>query len=254
MPKSRPELAAVSPLPTPRLALSIRRFCEAHGISEGFFYKLKKQGEGPRVMKVGARTLITFEFAAKWRAAREAVGRSRSLRVRRSVGAGEPRRQFGNDHVEDVMSRDQFGRLIETTENPVVEHNGHSVPSTLLPSGPSIRNPGLNRAQQRCRMAELGDRLDGIARDDLNYFTWFSDRKYRLRVADPAEIEPGRAAWRSMTLPPGKQHYMVVYRMIRIVACAHLSPAPRMPIRSCFMRNWLVRFSRKTAKSKFPMS
>ena len=57
--------------PTPRLALSIREFCGAHGISEGFFYKLKKQGEGPREMKVGARTLITFEFAAEWRRARE---------------------------------------------------------------------------------------------------------------------------------------------------------------------------------------
>jgi hypothetical protein len=31
MPKSRTELAAASSLPTPRLALSIREFCEAHG-------------------------------------------------------------------------------------------------------------------------------------------------------------------------------------------------------------------------------
>jgi predicted DNA-binding transcriptional regulator AlpA len=59
------------PLPTPRLALSIPEFCKAHGISEGFFYKLKKQGEGPREMKVGRRTLIAFESAAEWRRARE---------------------------------------------------------------------------------------------------------------------------------------------------------------------------------------
>jgi predicted DNA-binding transcriptional regulator AlpA len=71
MPKSRTQFAPVSPPPTPRLALSIREFCEAHDISEGFFYKLKKQGEGPREMKVGARTLITFESAAEWRRARE---------------------------------------------------------------------------------------------------------------------------------------------------------------------------------------
>ena len=72
MPKSRTQLATVRPRPsTPRLALSIPEFCEAHGISEGFFYKLKKQGEGPREMKVGARTLITFEFAAEWRRTRE---------------------------------------------------------------------------------------------------------------------------------------------------------------------------------------
>jgi predicted DNA-binding transcriptional regulator AlpA len=72
MPKSRTQFAAVLPRPpTPRLALSIPEFCEAHGISEGFFYKLKKQGEGPREMKVGARTLITFESAAEWRRTRE---------------------------------------------------------------------------------------------------------------------------------------------------------------------------------------
>ena len=47
MPKSRTQFAAVCPRPsTPRLALSIPEFCEAHGISEGFFYKLKKQGKG----------------------------------------------------------------------------------------------------------------------------------------------------------------------------------------------------------------
>src|SRR3954452_102826 len=72
MPKSSTHLAAVRPRPpTPRLALSIPEFCDAHGISEAFFYKLKKQGKGPREMKVGTRTLITFESAAEWRRARE---------------------------------------------------------------------------------------------------------------------------------------------------------------------------------------
>ena len=72
MPKSRTHSAAVCPRPsTPRLALSIPEFCEAHGISEGFFYKLKRQGKGPREMKVGARTLITFKSAAEWRRTRE---------------------------------------------------------------------------------------------------------------------------------------------------------------------------------------
>jgi hypothetical protein len=74
-------------------------------------------------------------------------------------------------------------------------------------------NPKLTPAQRRCRMNELGDRLDHIAQADLNYFTWFSDRKYRLRVAGPAEIELAELLGEDMTLPPGKQHYMVVYRM-----------------------------------------
>jgi predicted DNA-binding transcriptional regulator AlpA len=82
MSKSRTKLAAVLPRPpTPRLALSIPEFCEAHGISEGFFYKLKKQGEGPREMKVGARTLITFESAAEWRRARENQHRQDRRRI-----------------------------------------------------------------------------------------------------------------------------------------------------------------------------
>ena len=39
------------------------------------FYKMKKQNRGltPREMKIGTRTLITFEAAAKWRAEREAA-------------------------------------------------------------------------------------------------------------------------------------------------------------------------------------
>ncbi|MGV7212498.1 helix-turn-helix transcriptional regulator [Bradyrhizobium sp. UFLA05-112] len=91
MPKSRTQFAAVGPppLPTPRLALSIPEFCKAHGISEGFFYKLKKQGEGPREMKVGARTLISFESAAEWRRAREAQHNQDHREAAQSVQSGD---------------------------------------------------------------------------------------------------------------------------------------------------------------------
>ena len=74
MPKSRTQSAAVPQ--TPRLALSIPEFCSAHGISEALYFKLKKVGEGPREMKVGARTLITLESAAEWRRARENATRA----------------------------------------------------------------------------------------------------------------------------------------------------------------------------------
>jgi predicted DNA-binding transcriptional regulator AlpA len=69
MSKVRTQSAALPA--TPRLALSIREFCRAHSISVAFFYKLKRQGEGPREMKLGGRRLITFESAAEWRRARE---------------------------------------------------------------------------------------------------------------------------------------------------------------------------------------
>ena len=46
---------------------SVAQFCIAHNISRGTFYKRLKRGEGPQIIKVGRRTLITGEAAAAWR-------------------------------------------------------------------------------------------------------------------------------------------------------------------------------------------
>lgn len=48
--------------------MSVRAFCLAHGISRSFFYRLLRRGEGPAVVKVGARTFITREAAQRWAA------------------------------------------------------------------------------------------------------------------------------------------------------------------------------------------
>jgi predicted DNA-binding transcriptional regulator AlpA len=54
-------------------AFSVEQFCESHGnISRSFFYKLLAAGQGPRLMKVGRRVLISEEAAADWRASMEA--------------------------------------------------------------------------------------------------------------------------------------------------------------------------------------
>jgi len=45
----------------------IPTFCKEHKISRAFFYQLRKIGQGPCLMKVGRRTLITAESAASWR-------------------------------------------------------------------------------------------------------------------------------------------------------------------------------------------
>jgi hypothetical protein len=42
-------------------------FCRSHGISRAFFYKLHREGKGPRFAKCGSRTLISAEAAAEWR-------------------------------------------------------------------------------------------------------------------------------------------------------------------------------------------
>ena len=46
---------------------TVEEFCQAHRISRGTFYNLLKEDRGPRVMKVGARTLVSTEAAADWR-------------------------------------------------------------------------------------------------------------------------------------------------------------------------------------------
>jgi hypothetical protein len=51
-----------------KVCYTVPEFCEAHGgISKVFFYQLLKEGKGPRLMKVGRRTLVTAEAAAEWR-------------------------------------------------------------------------------------------------------------------------------------------------------------------------------------------
>ncbi len=46
---------------------TIIQFCEAHHISRSMYYKQVKLGQGPRVMRVGRRRLISYEAAAEWR-------------------------------------------------------------------------------------------------------------------------------------------------------------------------------------------
>lgn len=46
---------------------TIPQFCSDHNISRTHLFALWKTGKGPRVMKVGRRTLITAEAGADWR-------------------------------------------------------------------------------------------------------------------------------------------------------------------------------------------
>ena len=67
----RSAVATKPPIRGPPLAMSIAEFCAAHRISEDMFFKMRRQGWGPVVMRVGTRTLISVEAAAAWRQARE---------------------------------------------------------------------------------------------------------------------------------------------------------------------------------------
>lgn len=52
---------------------TIKEFCRAHSLSHGKFYDLIRKGQGPRVMKIGSRRMISIEEAARWRARRTAA-------------------------------------------------------------------------------------------------------------------------------------------------------------------------------------
>jgi hypothetical protein len=61
-----------------RDAFSIDEFCARNCISRSGFYNLLAHGIGPRVMRVGSRTLISKEAASDWRAARERAAKATS--------------------------------------------------------------------------------------------------------------------------------------------------------------------------------
>jgi hypothetical protein len=52
-------------------ACTIDEFCSARRISKSFFYKLRNQGRGPRLLKIGTVTRITAEAAAEFDRANE---------------------------------------------------------------------------------------------------------------------------------------------------------------------------------------
>jgi hypothetical protein len=54
-----------------RAAYTIPEFCEAHRISESFYFKIRALGLGPRESRTLEKVTITNEAAADWRASRE---------------------------------------------------------------------------------------------------------------------------------------------------------------------------------------
>ena len=58
--------------PVDKRAYTIPQFCEAYQISRSKYYDDQKNGRGPRIMKVGRRTLISVAAATAWRRRLEA--------------------------------------------------------------------------------------------------------------------------------------------------------------------------------------
>ena len=54
------------------MSLTIDQWCEKHNLSRSTFYKLKKLGKAPRIIKVLEAVRITEDADREWCAAREA--------------------------------------------------------------------------------------------------------------------------------------------------------------------------------------
>jgi len=50
---------------------SVSSFCADNGLSRSLFYRLLRDQRGPRVTKIGRRSLISAEAATEWRARME---------------------------------------------------------------------------------------------------------------------------------------------------------------------------------------
>lgn len=52
-------------------AYSIMEFCQMHGISRSYYFLIRRDGRGPRELRLGRRVLITRDAAADWRITHE---------------------------------------------------------------------------------------------------------------------------------------------------------------------------------------
>lgn len=62
-------------------ASSIPEFCKRHGISESYYFVLKRKRRHPKEMHVGRRVLISDESAAEWRKAQEEAETSEATAI-----------------------------------------------------------------------------------------------------------------------------------------------------------------------------
>ena len=62
-------------------AISIRSFCEAHGISRAHFYNLMKRGLAPKTLVAGRRRLVSAESACEWRRSMETLASAKPTRT-----------------------------------------------------------------------------------------------------------------------------------------------------------------------------
>jgi hypothetical protein len=83
-PKTRPAFKRRSKNRKPGDAHTIPSFCQSNAISESLYFKLKREGRGPREINLDGRIIITPEAEADWRREREAETQAKRQRAAES--------------------------------------------------------------------------------------------------------------------------------------------------------------------------
>jgi predicted DNA-binding transcriptional regulator AlpA len=73
--------------PVPLRAYSIPQFCEAYNMSVWTYYRIAKDGIGPKIRKVGSKTLIGIADAEAWFEKRKAPAKEQ--RAEREAASAE---------------------------------------------------------------------------------------------------------------------------------------------------------------------
>ena len=69
----KPQVSEGGP-PVAREAYTVKEFCVAFRISVDMFWKMRRAGWAPALMKVGTKVLISTAAAEQWKREREAAG------------------------------------------------------------------------------------------------------------------------------------------------------------------------------------
>jgi len=65
-------------IPGQHAAYTVAEFCQAYRISRSKLYQLWDADIGPRVLKIGAKILITIDAARDWQREREAASETQA--------------------------------------------------------------------------------------------------------------------------------------------------------------------------------
>ena len=105
---------------------SVSEFCRAHGISRGTFYKLLADGRGPKVAKIGRRTLISTEAAEEWRRRMEQPAPTATLGPKPTPGAdtAKPKPTLRTNEKWHILDVDGARRAMRDVEKEYLAARG----------------------------------------------------------------------------------------------------------------------------------